>query len=302
MTFRLAAAQYPIDPIASWEAFEGKLRAWFAAAAERGARLLVFPEYGSMELARIAGEDVWSDLQRSIDFIGGARARIDALHVELAHQHRVYVVAASLPERDLTDGLAYNVARLVTPRGEIGEQRKIVMTRFEREAWGIHGGHDVRVFDTTLGLMGIATCYDAEFPLIARAMCEAGAELILVPSCTEGAFGYHRVRVGAQARALENQCHVVQSPTVGTALWSPAVDRNHGAAGVYGPPDLGFPADGVVALGVVNEPQWLYADINTAAVERVRREGAVLNHAHWKEQPGAPHLAAKVVRLKPASG
>lgn len=302
MTLRLAAAQYPVDAIASWEAFEGKLRAWFEAASERGALLLVFPEYGSMELARIAGEEVWSDLQRSIDFIGGLRARIDALHADLARKHQVHVVAASLPERDPRDGRSYNVARLITPSGEVGEQRKLVMTRFEREEWGIHGGRDVHVFDTTLGLVGIAICYDAEFPLIARAMCEAGAELILVPSCTEGAFGYHRVRVGARARALENQCHVVQSPTVGNASWSPAVDRNHGAAGVFGPPDLGFPVDGVIAEGVMNEPQWVFADINPAAVGRVRREGAVLNHAHWPEQPGVSRLAARVIRLRSAGG
>jgi predicted amidohydrolase len=300
MTLRLAAAQYPIDAIASWEAFEGKLRSWFEAAAGNGARLLVFPEYGSMELARIAGEEVWSDLQRSIDFIGSLRARIDALHADLARKHQVHVVAASLPERDTRDGRAYNVARLITPAGDLGEQRKVVMTRFEREQWDIHGGRDIHVFDTTLGLVGIAICYDAEFPLIARAMCEAGAELILVPSCTEGAFGYHRVRVGVRARALENQCHVVQSPTVGNALWSPAVDRNHGAAGVFGPPDLGFPVDGVIAEGVMNEPQWVFADIHPAAVERVRREGAVLNHAHWPEQPGVPRLTARVIRLRPA--
>jgi predicted amidohydrolase len=302
MTLRLAAAQYPIDAIVSWDAYEAKLRAWFAAAVEGGAQLLVFPEYGAMELARIAGEEVWSDLQRSIDFISELRPRVDALHVDLACQHRVHVVAASLPERDVNDGRAYNVARLITPSGEVGVQRKIVMTRFEREAWDICGGRDVCVFDTPIGLVGIAICYDAEFPLISRAMCEAGAELILVPSCTEGAFGYHRVRVGAQARALENQCHVVQSPTVGTALWSPAVDLNHGAAGVFGPPDLGFPVDGVISLGVLNEPQWVFADINPAAVERVRREGAVLNHAHWREQPGVPDLAARLVRLRPAAG
>lgn len=302
MTLRLAAAQYPIDAIVSWDAYEAKLRTWFSAAVEGGAQLLVFPEYGAMELARIAGDEVWSDLQRSIDFISELRPRIDALHVDLACQHRVHVVAASLPERDANTGRAYNVARLITPAGEVGVQRKIVMTRFEREAWDIRGGQDVCVFDTAIGLVGIAICYDAEFPLISRAMCEAGAELILVPSCTEGAFGYHRVRVGAQARALENQCHVVQSPTVGTALWSPAVDRNHGAAGVFGPPDLGFPVDGVISLGVLNEPQWVFADINPAAVERVRREGAVLNHAHWREQPGVSGLAARLIRLRPAAG
>ena len=36
-------------------------------------------------------------------------------------------------------------------------------------------------------------------------MAEAGAELVLVPSCTERVSGYHRVRTGSRARALENQ-------------------------------------------------------------------------------------------------
>jgi translation initiation factor IF-1 len=53
------------------------------------------------------------------------------------------------------------------------------------------------------------------------------------------------VRVGAMARALEGQCVVVHAPVVGPADWSPAVDLNTGAAAIYGPPDLGFPATGV---------------------------------------------------------
>lgn len=296
MTLRVAAAQYPIDAISSWGVYEQKIAGWVQSAAAQGAQLLVFPEYGAMELARIADADVWSDLQKSIDFVGGLRARVDALHAELAARFRVHVLAASLPERDGT-GRAFNVARLVTPEGRIGEQRKIMMTRFERETWHVTGGREVRVFDTALCRIGLATCYDSEFPLLVRAMVEQGAQIILVPSCTESAHGYHRVRVASQARALENQCLVVQAPTVGEAPWSPAVDRNHGAAGVYGPPDIGFPADGVVAIGTLNEPQWVFADVELSAVGRVRREGAVLNHAHWPEQPGAAPLPALLVRL-----
>ncbi len=297
MTFRVAAAQYPIDEIASWDAYEAKMRSWFLAASLSEADLLVFPEYGAMELARMAPEAVWRDLQASIDFVGSMRSRIDGLHVELCRQHGVHALASSLPERDARDGFAYNVARLVTPEGAIGEQRKLVMTRFEREQWDIRGGSEINVFETGIGRIGVAICYDAEFPLIARAMCQHGAELLLVPSCTDSASGYHRVRIAAQARALESQCHVVQSPTVGEAPWSPAVDINHGAAGVYGPPDLGFPERGVLAQGALNEPDWVYADIDPESVARVRREGAVLNLRHWTEQPGAGPLAARVVRL-----
>jgi predicted amidohydrolase len=193
--------------------------------------------------------------------------------------------------------VATNVARVVSPKGRIGEQRKLMMTRFERERWHVAGGREVNVFRTRLGTFGVAICYDAEFPLIARAMSEAGATAILVPSCTDSLHGYYRVRVAAQARALENQCYVVHAPTVGEAPWSPAVDVNVGAAGVFGPPDVGFPGDGVVAAGVLNEAMWLYADLDPEDVARVRREGQVLNDRHWAEQPGAAPLSAKIVEL-----
>jgi predicted amidohydrolase len=296
MIVRIAAAQYPIDAIASWETYADKLGQWTGEAAANGAKLLLFPEYGAMELARMFAPEVWSDLRQSIDFVGGLRPKIDALHAELAERHDVYIVAASLPERD-EDGVAHNVARVISPKGRIAEQRKLIMTRFEREQWHIEGSQDVNVFKTRVGTFGVAICYDAEFPLIARAMSEAGASMILAPSCTDSLHGYHRVRVAAQARALENQCYVVQSPTVGEAPWSPAVDVNVGAVGVFGPPDLGFPEDGVVTMGVLNAPGWVYADLDLSAVARVRREGKVLNDRHWVEQPGAPRLKATVIEL-----
>lgn len=296
MKVRIAAAQYPIDPIASWASYEAKLGQWVSEAAGEGAQLLLFPEYGAMELARIASQDVWSNLQHSIDFVGDLRGKVDALHVELAKRYDVTIVASSLPQRDGKDG-AFNVARVISPKGRIGEQRKLMMTRFEREQWHIRGGREINVFETGVGTFGVAICYDAEFPLIARAMSEAGAAMILVPSCTDTLHGYHRVRVGAQARALENQCYVVHSPTVGEALWSPAVDSNVGAAGVYGPPDLGFPEDGVVAQGQLNDVMWLYADLDLTAVTQVRMEGKVFNDRHWAEQPGAAPLKAKVIEL-----
>ena len=128
-----------------------------------------------------------------------------------------------------------------------------------------------------------------------RRLVAAGAEVIAVPSCTDAPVGYHRVRVACQARALENQCYVVQAPTVGTAPWSIAVDENVGAAGVYGPPDRGFPDDGVIAQGAYCEPGWVIADVDLDAIARVRAEGQVLGHRDW-DLPG--HLAAPVARAR----
>jgi predicted amidohydrolase len=124
-------------------------------------------------------------------------------------------------------------------------------------------------------------------------------ELLLVPSCTDSEHGYWRVRLGAQARALEGQCYAVQSPTVGNAPWNPAVDVNRGAAGVYGPPDRGMPATGVLALGEIDAAQWLFADVDLAKVTELRADGGVLNARHWAEQPGAATLPpVEVVDLR----
>lgn len=166
----------------------------------------------------------------------------------------------------------------------MGTQRKSIMTRFEREEWDIAAGAPLSVFDTDLGRIGIAICYDVEFPLLVRAQVEAGATLILAPSATDSMHGFHRVRIGARARALENQCYVVQSPVVGAAEWTPSLGTSHGAAGIFGPPDLGFPADGVVATGEIDQPGWVFGEVDLTAVARVRSEGAVFNHAHWVEQ------------------
>jgi predicted amidohydrolase len=112
---------------------------------------------------------------------------------------------------------------------------------------------------------------------------EAGVEILLVPSCTEALSGYWRVRVGAMARALEGQCVVVHAlwwaPPTGRPPWT----STQGAAAIYGPPDLGFPETGVLAEGALNAPGWVTAELDRAAIARVRRDGAVLGHAHWPE-------------------
>ncbi len=280
---KIAAAAFPLEWHDRWNDYVGKLRLWVRSAAEEGAELLVFPEYGAMELASLAGEEIAGDLARSIDAVSERIDDVDGLHASLAREFGVHIAAATAPVR-LEDGRAVNRARLFAPDGTQGHQDKLIMTRFERDEWMISPGDGVRVFDTALGRIGLLVCYDAEFPLIARAMVEAGAELLLVPSCTETARGYWRVRVGAQARALENQCISVQAPTVGDAAWSPAVDANVGAAGVFGPPDKGFPENGVIALGKMNDPGWTYAEVSLEDVRAVREDGTVLNHRHWTEQ------------------
>lgn len=280
---RVAAAAWPLDPHADFAAHAAKLSAWVAEAAGRGAELLVFPEYGAMELAALGGPAVAADLEAALREAARWREASDALHLRLAAAHGVHILGASGP---VWDGGArpVNRATLYGPGGIVGHQDKQIMTRFEREEWGVVPGGPLCPLDTPLGRLGVLICYDAEFPLLARALVEQGAEVLLVPSCTEALSGLTRVRVGAMARALENQCVVVHAALVGPAPWCAGVEANTGRAAVYAPPDLGFPDTGILAESALNVPGWTIAEIDRQAIRRVRREGAVLNHRDWAEQ------------------
>jgi predicted amidohydrolase len=276
--FRIAVAQYPIEFLADFAAYEQKLERWVAEAAGLGAKILVFPEYGAMELVSILPEDIRPDLQASVDGLMAYWPQYDSLHKRLAARYNVYILGASFPKDRA------NIAGFYAPDGTAGYQGKLIMTRFENEEWRIMPTREQTLFNTPFGKIGVAICYDSEFPLLVRGLVEAGAVLILVPSCTDTLAGYNRVRIGAQARALENQCYVVQSPTVGEAPWSPATDVNIGAAGIFAPPDVGFPDDGVIAQGELNQAGWVYADLNLARIDSIRRHGRVLNHRDWERQ------------------
>jgi predicted amidohydrolase len=207
----------------------------------------------------------------------------------------VYILAPSFPELVPESGLFHNRARFHAPSGASGLVEKLQMTRFEREEWGISPAARTQVFETELGVIGAAICYDSEFPLIVRRQVLLGAELVLVPSCTDTLAGYHRVMLSCRARALENQCYVLQAPTVGDAPWSLTLDHNRGAAAVYGPVDYGFASDGVIAQGELDRPGWVVAELELAELRRVREAGQVTNHADWGN---AAHLEGEVERLK----
>jgi len=289
-TLKVASSQYPIGQPKSLAEWEEKIALWVKSGAATGAKLLVFPEYAAIEQAACFGPEVYSDLQATLAKVAEIKDARVQLHVDLAKKHDVHIVVGSGPEKK-PSGHFVNSAQLVTPNGSVGVQEKLVMTPFER-AWGVTAGKQVRVFDTAIGSFGIAICYDSEFPLIARAMTEAGAEVLLVPSCTERVSGYHRVRTGSMARALENTIATVQSPTVGDAPWSPAVDFNSGAAGIYVPSEHDVSDTGVLAEGRLNAAEWVTAEIDLERLARLRETGEMHNYSDWAIQPGAP--ASKV--------
>jgi predicted amidohydrolase len=196
-------------------------------------------------------------------------------------RHGVCILAGSLPVRRRKDELR-NRAYFFAADGTMGYQDKMVPTRWEREYWGVSRGEQVRIFETDFGPVGVTICYDVEFPFIARLQAQAGARIVLAPCCCESLRGYHRVRVGARARATENQAYVIQAPSIGEATWSRVISTSVGMAAVYGPPDLGPNLDGVIAEAQGQSPQWVYADLDLGAIDRLRSgNGAIANQDQW---------------------
>ena len=285
MNVKIAAAQYDISFLETWENYQKKSEFWVHDAAEQGAKILLFPEYNTMELASLFSKAVYSSLNEQLGALQTVHKMFLNLFQSLSQQYQCLIQAGSFPVQ-ISEGVYHNRAYLFMPNGEIDFQDKMMMTRFENEQWLINAGEELKTFDTEFGRIAINICYDSEFPLLARQQVEMGANLILVPSCTDTVAGFHRVKIGCQARALENQCYVVQAALVGDAPWSPAVDVNIGAAGIYTPVDYGFPDNGILASGEFNKSQWVFADIDLELCEKVRAEGQVFNYRDWALQTG----------------
>lgn len=277
MKVNIAAAQYPISSFTSFNEWVNHINSWLEKAIEQGVQIVVFPEYGSMELVSIFDAEIQKDLKGQIVKLNELLGDFKATFIEAAKKYNLIVIAPSFPVR--IDDIFVNRTYVFSPSGQQGYQDKWFMTRFEDEIWGISSGEKVlTVFESEFGKFGIQICYDCEFPIGSALLARNGAEMIFMPSCTETIRGASRVHIGARARAMENQCYTIVSQTVGEALWSPAVDINYGFGAIYSTPDKGLPEEGILAM---TEPQyegWLVETIDLQKSRRVRSKGQVLNY------------------------
>ena len=292
---KVAVAKYPIQAPADFAAFAERQAAVLGAAAAQGARVAVLPEYLSLELAATFDAGTRADLHASLAAIQRYREDWLALYARLAASLDIYVVAGTFLLAH-GDGRYRNRCDVFAPQGAHLWQDKLQLTGFEKGLGVIEGGDALKVFDLDGVRTGVAVCYDSEFPLPVRAQAEAGARLLLVPSCTDTEAGATRVRVGCLARALENRVFVAQSVTAGEAPWSPALDINTGEAAVFAPMDRGFPADGVVAQ-TAGDQAWAIADLDLDALDRSRADAQVANDRDWMGQLKPALARAKLQAL-----
>lgn len=279
---KVAVCKYPIDRHTDFQAFADKQRRLLDEAAARGAELAILPEYLALELAGMFEPAVHADLHASLAAIQPLREAWLALYRQLARETGMSIVAGSFV-LDTGDGRHRNRSDLLTPDGGHLWQDKLRLTAFEKRSGAIVPGDALKVFEAGGVRAGIAVCYDIEFPLPVRAQCEAGARLLIVPSCTDTEAGATRVRVGCLARALENRCFVAQAVTTGEAPWSPALDANTGEAALIAPMDVGLPHDGML-VQTRGRDHWAIAELDFQALEASREQAQVANDRDWSTQ------------------
>ena len=287
---KIAVAKYPIGQPSSFDAFASKITSFLEDAASMGASVAVLPEYLSLELAATFDATVSSDLPASFAATQSYLPAWHALFSSLSRRLQMTIAAGTFLVA--CDGAYRNRAFVYSPDGSMLWQDKLKLTGFEKNLHIIHGGTSLGVFSIGSITAGVSVCYDSEFPLPVRAQQEAGARLLLVPSCTDTDAGATRVRVGCLARALENRIFVAQSVTAGLAPWSPALDVNTGEATIYAPMDVGLPADGIVAQ-TSGDAVWAFADLDFDALEASRLGAQVANDLDW------PGQLTSVVKIRP---
>lgn len=271
---RVASLQYFIRPVPSFDAFSEQVTGLVETASDYECDLLVFPEYFTTQLLTLG--DLTLPIDEQVRHLAAQRPHFVELMSGLARDTGLHIAAGTIPEVDSDTGKLHNDAYLFTPSGKWGIQGKLHMTRFEREEWGVTSRSTLKVFNTAIGSISIAICYDVQFPEIIRAAVRAGANLLVVPSCTDDRRGFLRVRYCAQARAIENQIYVVNSATVGSLPMVPAVSLNYGQASILTPSDLPFARDGILAEGMANQESMIYGELDMTLLGRARTSGTVL--------------------------
>jgi len=267
---RIAAGQYHLRHIDDWAGFESQVDFVLDAAAEYRPHFVLLPEIFTTQLMSLLEV---TDVRRAARDLSEFTPRYLELMGRHARKHGYHLVGGSHPT--IREGNLFNTAYLFNPAGQVFAQDKLHRTRWERDHWDTTPGDSLSLFETGHGKIAILVCYDVEFPELARQVCEAGADILFVPSCTDDRQGFLRVRYCCHARAIENQVYVAMASTVGNLRVS-GLRMHYGQAAILAPSDFPFARDGIAAEGVPNTEQIVVADVDLALLGHNRINGTTI--------------------------
>ena len=214
---------------------------------------------------------------------------------ELARQLGIHIHIGSLAIR-LSADRAANRSFLVDPRGNIAARYdKIHMFDVDladgesyRESRNYRPGELAVLADLPWGRLGLTICYDLRFPALYRALAEAGATMLAIPSAFTKQTGEAHWHVLLRSRAIENGSFVFAAAQGG---------KHENGRDTYGHSLIVDPWGRIIAEGGT-ESGVVMAEINPAEVANARARIPSLQHGRRFEivEPMAEPAHLHVVR------
>lgn len=272
-TVRLGLVQWQMRPYKDLDDLFEQVEFFVDSVSDYKSDFVLFPEYFNAPL--MARFNNMGEAQ-SIRGLAQYTEKIRDRFVELAISYNINIITGSMPFVKADGGL-YNVGFLCRRDGSYDMYEKIHVTPDEQKSWGLSRGDEVKTFDTDCGRIGILICYDVEFPELSRLMAEEGMQILFVPFNTDTQNAYARVKVCAQARAVENECYVAIAGSVGNLPRVHNMDIQYAQSAVFTPCDFAFPTDGKGAMATPGTEQILVADCDLTLLNELHTYGSVRN-------------------------
>jgi deaminated glutathione amidase len=145
-----------------------------------------------------------------------------------------------------------------------------------RESSSYSPGETALVAELPWGRLGLSVCYDLRFPALYRALAEAGAHFLAIPSAFTRQTGEAHWHVLVRARAIETGCFVLAAAQGG---------KHENGRETFGHSLIVDPWGRIVAEGGV-EPGLVMAEIDPALVAEARSQVPALEHGRRFEVSG----------------
>jgi deaminated glutathione amidase len=185
-------------------------------AAKEGALIAVLPEMFptlSVEKGNVSAAEAYGD------------GPIQSFIAKQAKQHNIWVIAGTMPIKSDIDHKIHAASLVYDNNGDL-------ITRYDKihlfeasfrggtetycESTATLPGEEPIVFDSPIGKIGLAVCYDLRFPELFRLMAEKGAEIFVIPAAFAQITGAVHWDILCRARAIENLAYVVAANQTGT--------------------------------------------------------------------------------------
>lgn len=267
---RAAVVSWAITPCPDLDTFLEHMTRLVREAHALGADLVVMPECIDLERLNYAPANL--PAAEMAAWLAQDLAAVERHIRQLSQAYQLTLVGGT--HLVMAEAGPQNHA-LIGVHGRAYRQPKVTLTQFESVEWGIQPGKGVRPIPTDPPL-GVAVCYDIEFPACAETLTEAGSLALAVPAFTETIRGFQRVRWCAQARATERQVFVLHASLVGSLNQEP-VPTTYGSSAILTPSVVPFPPAAILAETPMNQEAVAVADLDWESLLAARESDDVRN-------------------------